>query len=167
MNRWAWTQGATTEFSVLPDDFLTEFSIVEDEPQVRLSDIAAAWAYVPPKFTPTKSWTDALKHLKIPLDDTHMGRRGADPLRPPFSACNLGTLVVYQKAALLLVQVNDISDKQFTVLDFISSAKCNVHPMVWEQHAISEGSTLLLQQVTVLPGGVLNVVPRNVVKVFS
>mmetsp|Transcript_25759 Transcript_25759/g.45345 ORF Transcript_25759/g.45345 Transcript_25759/m.45345 type:complete len:169 (-) Transcript_25759:5195-5701(-) len=168
MNRWAWTQGATTEFSAIPDDFLTEMSIIEEpQVQVRLSEIAASWAYIPPKFNPTKAWTDALRHLKIPLDDTHMGRGGGDVLRPPFSACNLGTLVAHQKAPLLLVQVTEISNKQFTVQDFIDCSKCNVHPQVWEQHSIAEGNSLLLKEVTVLPGNVLNVVPRNIIKVFS
>jgi hypothetical protein len=163
MAHWAWTQGATTEFSVLPDDFLTELTSPE---QLRLPDIVASWAYLPPKFTPTKAWADALKHLKIPLDDTHMGRHGGDPLRPPFASSNLGTLTAYCKVPLLLVQVLEISDKQLSVVDFIDFAKCSVHPQVWEQHCIAEGNALLLQQVTVLPHRVLNLVPRNVLQVF-
>ena len=83
---------------------------------------------------------------------------------PVGSLCNTSLLVEGQKAPCLVLQLTEVfKDKSVMGADTAGEVKCCIDPSLWGQHSFSEGSVLILSNVTILPGAVVLVTERNIV----
>lgn len=86
-------------------------------------------------------------------------------VNPPAGClCNTSLLVEGQKAPCLVVQLTEVfKNKSVIGADTFGEVKCCIDPSIWGEHSFSEGSVLILSNVTILPGPVVLVTERNIV----
>ena len=152
-----------TQMSRLPDDILDD----DDIKDVTWNELHKRWNPEKKIFVPSLNWTAGLVAIGAPADEVHMGLiSGA--LKPPFNEFNISLLQECTKAGTLLVQiVSGLKDRQMKVADMTGEVFCSVHFKVVNNFNLAEGLVLLLSEVTVLPGLVLNLTSKNIVKIFG
>jgi Homologous recombination OB-fold protein len=151
-----------SQVSRLPDTLLDE-----EGGGMQWEDLYGKWNPPCPSFVPSVHWQAGLSALKIPLDDVHLGVT-TGCLKPPFNEFSLNKIQECTKASKLLVQISSpLKDRKIKVCDMTGEAVCSVHIKVITQFSLQEGFVLLLHNVTVLPGLILNLTHSNIAKVFK
>lgn len=152
-----------SQMSRLPDALLEEF---ENE-ELSWQDVKSKCNPAKAIFIASECWKSALISLNIPVDDIHLGLVEG-PLKPPFNSNTLSSIQACTKVQTLIVQVTSTpKDRMFKVSDMTAEVECSIHPKVLSQYSFQEGAVLLLHNITILPGLILNLTEKNIVKVFK
>lgn len=138
-----------SQMNGLPDDILAD-SEVPKPAGTSWTDLQILFSPEREPFNPSPAWHEALKQR---------------PVLAPWSLCQVSAGC---KAESLAVQLtSNLRDRACKVADPTSECLCSFQGKVISQYNPVEGSVLILKNVTVLPGLVLNITIDNIVKIIN
>lgn len=128
-------------------------------------DIWNNWLPTPKPFKSNHNWEAALRYLKLPVDPVHLGEVKGD-LGFPISQYNLYSIPNMQKAHTLILMIHELKPRSIIVKDMFGEIECAVSESVLKEHTLTEGTVIIVENATILPGPVLNLTGYNITAVF-
>lgn len=129
-------------------------------------DIWGSWIPNPKPFQANKHWESALRYLKLPVDPIHLGHVKGE-MGFPMSSYNLFTAQNLQKVHTLILMIHEVNSRSILAKDIFGEIECAVSDSIWRQYSLEKGNVIVVENVTVLPGPILNLTASNISSVFQ